>query len=178
MKCFNHPEREAVATCQKCGKGLCRECAEKHTPCLCDTCAVQIQRSRQEQAQNKEDQRKQKYKDALVDTRSEFIKTSVIGILIGILGIWLGRWDSANTGEIYSFAEYVGLFCVWFCVPFGWKLLTYLQSFVPVSLFGTFWFWIIYGAVKVVLSAIIGIPAFIYQLVKTIFAQRKMNKLK
>ena len=23
MKCFNHPEREAVATCQKCGKGLC-----------------------------------------------------------------------------------------------------------------------------------------------------------
>ncbi len=44
MKCFNHPEREAVATCQKCGKGLCKECAEKHTPCLCDSCAVQIQR--------------------------------------------------------------------------------------------------------------------------------------
>ena len=84
MKCFNHTEREAVATCQKCGKGLCRECAEKYTPCMCDTCAAQIQRDQQKQAQSKEDQRTQKYKDALVDTRSEFIKTSVIGILIGI----------------------------------------------------------------------------------------------
>ena len=51
-------EREAVATCQKCGKGLCRECAEKHTPCLCDLCAVQIQYDQQQQAQNKEEQRK------------------------------------------------------------------------------------------------------------------------
>ncbi len=23
MNCFNHTEREAIATCQKCGKGLC-----------------------------------------------------------------------------------------------------------------------------------------------------------
>lgn len=29
MKCFNHTEREAVATCQKCGKSLCKECAGK-----------------------------------------------------------------------------------------------------------------------------------------------------
>ena len=27
MRCFYHPEREAVGTCKSCGKGLCPECA-------------------------------------------------------------------------------------------------------------------------------------------------------
>ncbi|KGM93542.1 hypothetical protein IRP63_14205 (plasmid) [Clostridium botulinum] len=27
MKCFNHPERDAVAICKSCNKGLCKECA-------------------------------------------------------------------------------------------------------------------------------------------------------
>ena len=178
MKCFNHTEREAVATCQRCGKGLCRECAEKHTPCLCDTCAIQTRRDQLQQAQNKEERRKQKYKAALVDTRSEFIKTAVIGILFGILSVCLVVWDQGNTGDVYTFVDYVALFCVGFCIPFGWKFLTYLQSFFPLSIFGTFWFWIIYGAVKLVLSMIVGIPTFIYQLVKTILTQSKINRLK
>ena len=43
MRCFNHEDREAVASCQKCGKGLCKECASKYTPCLCDECFARIQ---------------------------------------------------------------------------------------------------------------------------------------
>lgn len=27
MKCFNHSEKEAIAICKNCNKGLCRECA-------------------------------------------------------------------------------------------------------------------------------------------------------
>ena len=174
MKCFNHTEREAVATCQKCGKGLCRECAEKYTPCMCDACAARTRQEKQQQAQNKEDQRRQKYKDALIDTRSEFIKTAVIGVLVGIFFVW---WEATHPDAYDSLIDYVGLFFVAFCIPFGWKFLTYLQSFFPVSLFGTFWFWIIYIGVKAVLSAIIGVPAFIYQLVKTILTQNKINRL-
>ena len=26
MKCYNHPEREAVAECRACGKAVCQEC--------------------------------------------------------------------------------------------------------------------------------------------------------
>lgn len=175
MKCFNHTERDAVATCQKCGKGLCRECAEKYTPCMCDSCAAQTQREQQEQVQNKEEQRKQKYKDALVDTRGEFIKTAVIGIVVGIFLAWYcNRGENVEAG----FGDYVGMFCVAFCIPFGWKFLTYLQSFFPLSIFGNWLFWIIYVGVKMVLSAIVGVPAFIYQLVKTILTQSKINKLK
>ena len=43
MKCFYHEDREAAATYQRCGKGLCRECAAKYTPCLCDDCYEAIQ---------------------------------------------------------------------------------------------------------------------------------------
>ena len=28
MKCFNHAEKDAVATCLGCGKSLCRECCQ------------------------------------------------------------------------------------------------------------------------------------------------------
>lgn len=172
MKCFNHVEREAVATCKKCGKGLCKECAEKYTPCMCDACAAQLQQDKQQQAQNKEEQRKQKYKDALVDTRGEFIKTTLIGVVVGIVMIiWL-RDDTFTVGD------YIGYLIIGLFIPFGWKFLTYLQSFIPIFLFGTWWFWLIYIIVKASLSIFIGIPAFIYQLVKTIMAQRKINKLK
>ena len=174
MKCFNHPERDAVATCQKCGKGLCRECAEKYTPCMCDPCAAKLKLSQQQQAQNNEEQRKQKYKNALFDTRSEFIKTFAIGILIGIIFVWFMRSEHSDL----SFADCAGYFFLGICVQFGWKLLTYLQSFFPLSLFGTFLFWIIYGIVKLALSMILGIPALFYQLVKTFLTQRKINKLK
>lgn len=175
MKCFNHPEREAVATCQKCGKGLCRECAEKYTPCMCDTCVAQIQREQQQQAQSKEEQRKRKYKDALVDTRSEFIKTAVIGVVIGII---LMYFLSRGNGYSYGFFDYVVVFGAGFGIPFGWKLLTYFQSFFPLFIIGSFFFWIIYGAIKVVVSIYVGVPAFIYQLIKTISAQKQLNKIK
>ena len=55
MKCFNHEDRDAVATCQKCGKGLCKECAAKHTPCMCDDCAARLVQTRQQQAKNREE---------------------------------------------------------------------------------------------------------------------------
>lgn len=173
MKCFNHIEREAVATCQKCGKGLCRECAEKYTPCMCEPCAEKTQRDKQQQAQNKEEQRTQKYKNALVDTRSEFIKTSVIGIIVGVLWVWFMKSQHSEL----PVSECALDFFMGFCIPFGWKALTYLQSFIPLTLFGTWWFWFIYLIVKAVLSIFVGMPALIYQLVKTILTQRKINRL-
>lgn len=48
MKCYNHAERDAVAACAECGKGLCRECADRWAPPLCEVCAgnrIQMQRA-------------------------------------------------------------------------------------------------------------------------------------
>ena len=68
------------------------------------------------------------------------------------------------------------LYAVWFFfIPFGWKLITYLQSFLPLTIFGTLWFWIFWALAKGIISIFIGIPAFLYQLVKTFFVQRKIQ---
>lgn len=39
MKCFEHYDRDAVATCVDCGKALCPECAGKFTIPLCNQCS-------------------------------------------------------------------------------------------------------------------------------------------
>ena len=40
MKCFFHPEREALGTCTKCGKAVCEECLqERRGRILCPTCS-------------------------------------------------------------------------------------------------------------------------------------------
>lgn len=38
MNCYYHPNRPAVAQCLDCGKGLCRQCAEKYERPICTEC--------------------------------------------------------------------------------------------------------------------------------------------
>ena len=68
---------------------------------------------------------------------------------------------------------YAALF---FFIPFGWKLLTYLQSFIPLMIIGTIWFWVFWIVLKAFISIVVGIPAFLYQLFKTFFVQGKIQK--
>lgn len=42
MKCYEHPEIDAVIQCRNCSKGLCKSCAEKFNSPLCSICAQQI----------------------------------------------------------------------------------------------------------------------------------------
>ena len=41
MQCYNHPEVGAVLVCHSCPKSLCRECADRYTPPMCHSCALQ-----------------------------------------------------------------------------------------------------------------------------------------
>ena len=62
MKCFNHVDLDAVATCQVCGKGLCHDCAAKYTPCMCDSCAAAQVQLAEESEINYEKAAKAEYK--------------------------------------------------------------------------------------------------------------------
>lgn len=169
MKCYYHEDREAVATCQHCGKALCKACASLYTPCLCEECAQLLRNQQAEQARSAEESRRQKYLDALVDTRSEFLRTCVYGVITAlILGSIFPR-GSLSGLELTLFST------MFFFIPFGWKLITYLQSFLPLTIFGTLWFWVFWALVKGIVSIFIGIPAFLYQLVKTFFVQRELQ---
>jgi len=42
-RCFNHPDREAVALCSSCGRHYCRECVtEHHGRMTCSHCLRQL----------------------------------------------------------------------------------------------------------------------------------------
>lgn len=172
MRCFNHEEREAVATCQRCGKALCKECASKYSPCLCDECAAAIRHEQQQKTLSAEDQRRQKYKSALVDTKNEFIRALLLGVVIGLFFVWLGL---QNDG--FQLLRTLFYFVFGLSIPFGWKFLTFLQSFFPVTIFGTFGFWFAWIFFKAGISMLIGFPALIYQLIKTIRAQKEIDRI-
>ncbi len=40
MKCYNHPEKDSVGSCNGCNKGLCKECASIFNVPLCKPCYI------------------------------------------------------------------------------------------------------------------------------------------
>ena len=173
MKCYYHEDREAVATCQHCGKFLCKSCAQVHTPCFCDECFALLSQEAQHQQQEAAHQRRAQSIAALADTRQEFFKTCLLGIAVAAVLTLL----YANGGGPHTLSEMLFVGCYCFFIPFGWKLLTYLQSFLPVTIFGTLWFWLFWICVKGMVSIFVGIPAFIYQAVRTLRNQKRIQQL-
>ena len=185
MKCYFHEDRETVATCKRCGKGLCKECASKYTPCLCDSCFSAIQQEKEAQTQRTESDRKRRHIAALVDTRAEFLKTALVGIALGIFLLYIRMQSSDVTGmelgdKIVTLGFALGL---GFCLPFGWNFVTYLQSRIGSLQFlyytetgwGVLAIWMV---IKITLTLTLCIPALIYQIVKTFFVQKKIDELK
>lgn len=162
MKCFYHQKKDAVGTCQNCGKGLCKECAGKYTPCLCDDCAVNIKLI-------EENEKEQKRKDALIDTTSEFIAAIIkgsIAVLIWYLIVNKAMDTPFDVSQLFIFF-----------LPFGWALFTYLEQYLPPIFLSGVFLWI-YLALKFVVSILLGVPCFIYQVIKFIIkliTNRKSN---
>lgn len=53
MKCFYHPDREAVAVCSKCGKPLCQECAKEFEGKIyCKDCLEEIKKDKKQKEVN------------------------------------------------------------------------------------------------------------------------------
>ena len=163
MKCFYHEEKDAVATCTVCGKALCKECAAAHTPCICADCYESRQKSEQQEKQAK-------YRDALIDTTTEFTRACVLGLVVGMVTV------SIIIESGLPLPMYLVYFLLSFTVPFGWKLITYLQSFFRFFLIAPVTFWIAWYIFKFMMSMFIGIPAFLYQLFKTMKVQKELER--
>lgn len=162
MKCFYHSDREAVGTCQTCGKSLCRECAEKYTPLSCDDCHREmIARSRNEREKAKQ--------DALIDTKAELIKATVIGLIFGIfIVVFIGLQKDSHGAPMYKPLEIVQFFFFGMGLPYGWALTShFMPLYYGLSEEGFFRAFIL-NILKLGLSLILGIPAFLYQIIRLI----------
>lgn len=142
MKCYNHQDRDAVATCTKCGKSLCKECADKHSPCLCDECYSQL---REDELKN------------LQDAKKPFIKAIILGVVFLVAALFL---VAAADGPAW-------LPILAFFIPFGWKYanLLGLTWFFNLNAAGCALMFFVY-AFRACVAVIAGIPCFIIALVK------------
>jgi len=145
MTCSVHLDRRPAGTCQNCGRFLCWECAGRYEPPTCPSCL-------------------QAWRQA---TRSTFVRHIVVGSVIGVLAAvvalvpataayWQAVAQHDPVTPVYGLVLMgVVVFVLYACVPFGWAALAKLTPrwFMVLPLIG----WALYFAVKVVVSAVIGV---------------------
>ena len=155
MNCFFHEDQVAVATCQDCGIGLCKECASKYTPALCPECA-------KKRVENNERQHRINKANHLSDVKSEFFWTIIGGVIIAavifVICIPLGILKSAPIDVIVYMI--IGFFA-----SFGWKITgSFKPNFNESNVMVTILIYLLrYG-----LSVILGIPCFVFALIKLV----------
>lgn len=156
MNCYYHQNRTAVATCQDCGKYLCKECAEKynkesvsHGLILCDAC----------------------YIERIIGFRRSFVKKTAIGFLLALIG-YIIIYNAFWVGMGYAFLLIL--------LPFGWVRREVSETEAALRATGNVKatiFDVILFVVKIAISAIRAIPFFIrdvIQLVKYSIQERNI----
>lgn len=184
MRCYFHEELEAVAQCQRCGKGLCKECAAKYNPCYCDDCVMFFEEEEQRRIKLAESQKKQKKIDALIDTRSEYVRACIKGVIVGLVFLALGIMGVRYEGGIDGTDDIITLaftFIFFFFVPFGRSFIKSKKNndswiFVADAETGAFASLLIL-LLEIFLSFVIGIFAFIYQTYKTFIANKNLKDI-
>lgn len=123
MKCYNHPDTDAVAQCHLCSKGLCRPCAEQYTPLTCSTCAEQLLVEDQARAEQSMAEDKARVAEDIASMKKEVSSIIFKQILCGLFLIWaisfmitglVNGYETHETSES-SFNWWVSLFTY-----FGW----------------------------------------------------------
>lgn len=139
MKCYNHPDRDSVATCQKCGKFLCKECADNHQPFLCDDCYNKL---------------RQKEIDDLISAKKKFKKTLAMSSVLAIICLII-----TLATDIYFFPLYISLIA--FFLPWGWKYSNLLgwSWFFNLNPSGIV-LMLLYYILKAIIAAIVGVFCF------------------
>lgn len=134
MKCYHHPDRDAVATCTECGRGLCKECADVYSKPLCADCAVS-------------------YAKRIKENLEKAYLLSAILLLFSAILIFSPGVDPHAEGFIAAF--FIA------CVPYGWYKLSAItpRMFLVLPILG----WLIYFGIKFALSVCIGPFVFLFR---------------
>ena len=155
--CYYHPGRLAVATCAKCGVGICRECAVK-TPqgtILCYKCG-----NKQLKLEHKEYRKHLKESGGRFKNATEFIIPGIIGVIIAVAGV-----VATHYGFI-SFQGVKNIFFLYFLfsIPFGYVVLSDLLS----PKYDTIWNNVTNFYIKIMCSFMIGWIVFPLVLIRFI----------
>lgn len=157
MKCYYHPESDAVAQCKECGRYLCKECSDKYMAAfeevLCEDCA-----------QKRFDTTERDCREAFAQEKKDLIRSSIIGAVIAIF--------AAGSGGLW--------YVLAFFLPFGWfrdetssleKAIRSSGSSGGAYVFGR----IIGFFIKLLLCTVLGIPMFIKKIISFYHHQQIMK---
>lgn len=172
MKCFYHEERDAVATCQKCGKSLCKECSLKYKPIVCEEC---YQEEIQKQQKEFEEFRSRKRQEQEKTNKTVRVKM-VIGIIIGIFEYFMGITFANFLGALFSAMLGFGLP---FGVPVWFKfydnnIASHLDGFVLIL---PIIYWLIIILLKFVIGIYIGYFIGPFVAIYTLYKYFKNNSI-
>lgn len=153
MKCFNHTDMDATATCKNCNKGLCVECSSRFNTMLCEPCLIEHNKS---------------------VARNMYIglATTVL-IFFGFMYVFGSIQGSSGEPLGYSKAILPSLllaFTFW-----GWK---FLSDYSPRLTMGTGNVWIMYFFIKLLMACFIGLIVAPYQIFKMLKELNTVNKTK
>jgi len=162
MKCYYHPERDAVSQCFECGRGLCKECFD-YNENICKNCTIKS-----------EDQLKE-VQEKTQEEEGKYIKKKIVYLFISFVlaGILVINIFSPTK----SFEEFLWTIFFLFLlgsIPSGYRAMTRItqNKILPdnvdnrVVLFpGAI---IILYIVKAVIGYFIGIFAFFYEIYEII----------
>jgi predicted nucleic acid-binding Zn ribbon protein len=136
MRCFNHPERDAVGMCSQCSKATCRECVEDvGAELLCTSCmGLRLRDMRQADAELKADQGRliEQARQRIRRARLIFVGASILGIIVGTLGVLTEALqskspDAPSLGAALILGPIGGVFfgyliwSVYWGIPAAWK---------------------------------------------------------
>ncbi len=139
MKCYHHPDRDAVAVCTECGRGLCKECASFYAKPLCSECAVS---------------KALRIKQNLEKACLLFAALTVMFLIVIVTSY------APEVPPVHVLVS--ALFLA--CIPFGWYKLTEFtpRGFLILPVIG----WLFYFFVKAVVSACIGPLALFFRVLR------------
>ena len=155
MKCYNHPEKDAIAQCGSCGKGLCEECAKKWNPPICDDC----------QSNNINADLTSVNRELML-----YVGLAVFGAIFGAMFASGFSPDFSHT--VYITAMYA---CAFPSYAAGWKWMNHITD--KFTLFATPVGWFIYLFIKLMFSAAIGVFALPYRVYRINKRKKELNSL-
>lgn len=145
MNCFYHPSEPAVSSCMDCGKGLCQVCTTKYEMPICNECNLK----------------------RVQGDKGNIVRIYLPSVLLFSLGIFIGI-------SMEGFTLGLGLGYIFAGIPWGWKVVTFIQP--RMFLFLSFIGWVFYFVIKLGIAGFVGLIALPIGLIKLIISIVITNK--
>lgn len=150
MRCFYHPETDAVAQCTSCGKGLCHECASIYDPILCSDCAKVIDEDNVKDA-------KKRLRIIRIMGFIGFIYPCALMILPTLASIKNSNFLSFLLSLIGTILITAAFTYIMASIPAGWRKVSEYTDKIKFMLWLPIVGWVVYLGLKLIMSGVTGL---------------------